>query len=144
MSSETRKQKREVRRMERKERKAAFEKLLEAIKAVMNLELKDGLKFKEKFVQVWPVVKPTLEFAIILKVTGEKFDVAAQKLIYMGDKMAGKETDEQAMEFINQLSGYWNIIELALDVVKVAVDDSKDEKIEKIIEIGEWLFESNN
>ncbi|OFX16713.1 MAG: hypothetical protein A2033_12880 [Bacteroidetes bacterium GWA2_31_9] len=144
MSAETRKQKREIRKLERNERKAAFAKLVEALKAVKDVNLKEGLTFKQKFTQVWPVVKPTLEFAIILKVTGEKFDTAAQKIIIMGNNMIGTEiTDEQEIEFLAQLSTYWNIIETALEIVKIGVDDAKDEIIDKIIEVGEWLFEKS-
>ncbi|HBF87426.1 MAG TPA: hypothetical protein DDX39_02200 [Bacteroidales bacterium] len=144
MSSEIRKQKKEVRKLERKERKAIFNKLLAAAIAVKDMQLIEGLSYKEKIARVWSVVKPTLEFAIILKITGEKFDTAANKLIIIGNNITGNETtDQQAIEFLNTLSSAWNTIEMALEVIKIAAPDDKDEDIDKIIEIGEWLFENS-
>ena len=35
----------------------------------------------------------------------------------------------------------WDKIEMVLELIKIAVDDDKDEIIDKIIEVGEWLFD---
>lgn len=142
MSTETRKQKRALRKQYRKERKEAFEKLVEALKAFLDINLKEKLPYKEKFKQVWPAVKPTLEFAVILNITGEKFDKPAKELILLGDSLSGKAiTEQEAMDFLADLAEIWDTIESILDVLKIVVPDRVDVIIDKIIEIGEWLFE---
>jgi hypothetical protein len=142
MSLESRKQKRELRKLDRKERKVAFEKLMEAIKAVQNIDISKQLEYKEKFNQVWPFIKPTIEFAIILKSTGDKFDLPAKQIIVLGDKMFGSDiSDENAVEFLHKLVAIWEKIENVIEIVKTLADDKTDTVLDKIIEIGEWLFE---
>lgn len=142
MPSETRKQKREIRKIDRKARKIAFTKLLEAVKAVKDVDISKDLPYRDKFKQVWPIVKPTLEFAVVLKATGKKFDLAANKIIVFGDDLAGQEvTDEKAIEFLDKLADIWEKVEYVLEILKIVMDDKKDEIIDKVIEVGEWLFE---
>jgi hypothetical protein len=142
MSAETRKQKKAMRKQHRKERKAAFDKLIEALKAFMDIDLKEKLPYKDKFKQVWPAVKPTLEFAVILNVTGEDFDTTAKQLILYGDSLYAKEmTEQEAIGFMGDLKEIWNTVEPALDTLKIAVPDKVDAVIDKIQEIGDWLFE---
>jgi hypothetical protein len=142
MSAETRKQKRALRKQYRKERKDAFEKLIESVKAFLEIDLKEKLPYNKKFKQVWPAVKPTLEFAIILNITGEKFDATAKQLVLFGDNLYGKDlTEEEAMDFLSDLAEIWETIESVLEVLKIVVPDKVDAIIDKIIEIGEWLFE---
>jgi hypothetical protein len=142
MSADTRKQKRALRKQYRKERKEAFEKLIVALNAFMDIDLKEKLPYKDKFKQVWPAVKPTLEFAITLNITGEKFDTPAKQLVLFGDSLFSKAvTDQEAMDFLSDLSEIWDMIEKVLDVLKIVVPDKVDAVIDKIIEIGEWLFE---
>jgi hypothetical protein len=142
MSADTRKQKRVLRRQYRKERKVAFDKLIEALKAFMEIDLKEKLPYKDRFKQVWPAVKPTLEFAITLNITGEKFDTPAKQLVIFGDNLYGKAlTEQEAIDFLAELSEIWETIESVLDVLKIVVPDKVDAVIDKIIEIGEWLFE---
>jgi hypothetical protein len=142
MSADTRKQKRALRKQYRKERKEAFEKLIVALNAFMDIDLKEKLPYKDKFKQVWPAVKPTLEFAITLNITGEKFDTPAKQLVLFGDSLFRKAvTDQEAMDFLSDLSEIWDMIEKVLDVLKIVVPDKVDAVIDKIIEIGEWLFE---
>jgi hypothetical protein len=142
MSAETRKQKRVLRKQHRKERKEAFDKLIEALKAFMDIDLKEKLPYKDKFKQVWPAVKPTLEFAVILNVTGEDFDTTAKQLILYGDGLFNKDlTEQEAVGFLGDLKDIWNTVEPALDTLKIVVPDKVDAVIDKIIEIGEWLFE---
>lgn len=144
MSAEARKQKRELRKFNRKERKQAYTKFLEAIMVFKDLELKEKLSYKEKFRQVWPAIKPTLEFAVILKFTGDKFDMSARQVLVFGDQLYGSEiTDEGAVEVLTRLSGIWENIESVLEIIKVITDDKTDAIIDKVIEIGEWLFERN-
>lgn len=144
MSAESRKQKRELRKFNRKERKQAYAKFLEAIIVYKDLNLKEKLPYKEKFKQVWPAIKPTLEFAVILKFTGDKFDMSARQVLGFGDQLYGSEiTDEGAMELLTKLSGIWENIESVLEIVKVITDDNTDVVIDKVIEIGEWLFEGS-
>jgi len=142
MSAETRKHKKALRRQYRKERKEAFGMLIEAVNTFMDIDLKEKLPYKEKFRQVWPAVKPTIEFAIILNITGEKFDTPARQLVMFGDNLYAKDlTEEEAVEFLDTLGDIWETIESVLEVLKIVVPDKVDAVIDKIIEIGEWLFE---
>jgi hypothetical protein len=142
MSQETRKEKRLKRKADRQARKAAFEKFTQAVQAIVHMELKDGVSYKDKFKIVWPVLKPTLEFLAILKITGEKFDEAVGKIIIVGDNMFGTEiTDADAQNFLQQLDGIWNTVEMMLNLTKVFVNDKVDDIIDKVIEIGDWIFE---
>ncbi len=144
MSAETRKQKRELRRLNRMERKQAFGKFLEAIMIFKDISLKEKLSYKDKFKQVWPAVKPTLEFATILKFTGEKFDMTAKQIVVTGDNLYGSEiSDTEAIDFLAKLSGIWENIDNVLEIVKAVTDDKSDAVLDKIIEIGDWLFERN-
>ena len=144
MSAETRKQKRELRRLNRMERKQAFGKFIEAIMVFKDISLKEKLSYKDKFNQVWPAVKPTLEFAIILKFTGEKFDMTAKQIVVTGDNLYGsKISDTEAIDFLAKLSGIWENIDNVLEIVKAVTDDKSDAVLDKIIEIGDWLFERN-
>jgi hypothetical protein len=142
MSAESRKQKRELRKLDRIERKKAFKKLIEALQAVQDIDMSNKLPYKEKFNQVWPVIKPVLEFAIILKSTGERFDLTTNQIIVVGDNMFGSEiTDGNAMEFLSRLTAIWEKLEMVFEIIKIVTDDKTDAVIDKTIEIGEWLFE---
>jgi len=142
MSAESRRQRRELRRLNKKERKEAFEKIKTILEGIPNLDLQEKLPYKERFNKFWPLLKASLELAILMKYTGEKFDLSAQKLIVIGDSMYGKElTDEKALDFLHQLTSYWETIEIILEILKVVASDKLDEVIDKVIEIGEWIFE---
>jgi hypothetical protein len=142
MSADTRKQKRALRKQYRKEHKQAFDKFVEAIKAFMEIDLKEKLPYKQKFNQVWPALKPTIEFLIVLRVTREKFDTPANEVIILGDSLYGKDfTDQEALDFLSKLSEIWETVESVLEILKIVVPDRTDAVIDKIIEIGDWLFE---
>ena len=144
MSKESRRKKKEQRKLNRKERKEAFAKFLEAVTVFKSLDLKEKLAYKEKFNQVWPAIKPTLEFAIILKVTGEGFDSVAKQIVAMGDNLSGKDvSDAEALAFITKFGAIWANIGSALDIVKAISNDQTDEVIDKIIEIGDWLLDQD-
>jgi hypothetical protein len=142
MSADTRKTKRALRKQYRREHKDAFNKLLEAVKAFATIDLKENLPYKDRFKQAWPAIKPTLEFVIRLRFTGEKFDAPAMQLVILGDKLyGGPVTEEEAVEFLGKLQDIWDFIEKILETLKIVVGDQADAVIDKIIEIGEWLFE---
>lgn len=144
MSAETRKQRRLLRKQYRREKKAAFNKFLEAINAFKDIDLAEKLPFKEKLKQVWPAIKPTLEFVIILRITGVKFDAEANQLVIFGDKLfKGEVTEQDSIDFLSDLADIWDTIESVLEILKIVVGDKADAVIDKIIEIGDWLFENN-
>jgi uncharacterized protein YqgC (DUF456 family) len=140
--AETRKQRRLLRKQYRKERKKAFINLISTLKTFQEIDLKEKLPYQEKFKQVWPAVKPTLEFIILLKITRERFDVPARKIVILGDKLSGMDiTEEEALDFLDDLGIIWDIAESALETLKIALGEKADAVIDKIIEIMEWLFE---
>jgi hypothetical protein len=143
MSKEERKQKRDLRKMNRGARKQAFNKFIEAVKAFKDLDLKQAIGYQEKFLKVWPAIKPTLEFAITLKFTGQGFDNAAQELITLGDNIfKGNSSEANKTEFLNKLKDIWEKIDMTLEIIKYVTNDKTDAIIDKVIEIGEWLFEN--
>jgi hypothetical protein len=141
MSKEERKQKRDLRKMNRGARKQAFDKFIEAVKAFKDLDLKQAIGYQEKFLKVWPAIKPTLEFAITLKFTGQGFDNAAQEIITLGDNIfKGNSSEANKTEFLNKLKDIWEKIDMTLEIIKYVTNDKTDAIIDKVIEIGEWLF----
>lgn len=134
--------KREERKLRKKVRKEAFKKLEQTLTAIKEIDFNKSMTFKEKFIEAWPVVKPGLEFAIILNITGEKLDDKINKLVIIGDNMAGnKLSTTEAQEFQDNLNNKWNFVETALEVAKLLANDKQDEAIDKIIDIGDWMFE---
>lgn len=143
MSKETRQQKRELRKLSRSERKQSLSKLIEAVNAIKDVHFESQTTYKDKFKVIWPVMKPALEFSILLKITGEKYDMSAQNLILIGDKMnSTMPADEDALVFLHDLSQKWETIEMVLEILKIATNDETDQRIDKLIEIGEWVFEN--
>lgn len=144
MSAELIKQKRELRKLNRKVGKDAFRKFIEVVQAFQDLDLDKPQNYEEGFKQVWPVVKPTLEFAKALKLTGEKFDTAVNEVLVLGGNMYNSsDTEATHTEFTMKLKAIWEKIEIVLEVIKILLtDDNTDKTIDKVIEIGEWLFEN--
>jgi hypothetical protein len=95
---------------------------------------------------VWPAVKAVLEFGISLKVTGPKFDQGLTTVIELGDELATGDpiTDEKSEEFLEKLEQYWHWAETILNVVKIFTGDEADRVIDKIIEIGDWIFDRDD
>lgn len=121
----------------------AFNKIIEVIGSFKDIDFDKSMTYKEKFNEVWPLMKPLIEFFIILRFTGDKFDSAAKKVILVGENMYKNESvdDVEVIDFLEKLAAIWEKIEFILEIIKFAVDDKKDEIIDKAIEVGEWIFD---
>jgi len=142
MSKETRKQQKQLRLQKRKARKEAFKKLQDACKNIEKVNLPASAAYQERFKTAWPFVKPVLEFAVSLEITKQGFDKSVTEIIAIGDNMYNNGTnDEQRTEFIKKLDKIWDSVEMVLEILKLATNDKNDKIIDKIIEIGDWIFE---
>ena len=130
----------------RKLRKKTFQQIIkEASKRKLNVDLNDDqLKFVEDvFVRVWPILKPVLEYAEMIRLTGRKIDKIIRTIIGLGDRIAaGNATDVEQADFIKQFNSIWRYIEIILEIAKIFTDDKTDKIIDDIIEIGEWIVNS--
>lgn len=124
-------------------RRKAFKKIVEAIESCKTIDLEKSMTYKEKFKEVWPLMKSLIEIFIILRFTGDKFDSAAQKVVLVGENMYKKESvdDMEVADFLDKLAAIWEKIEFILEILKIAVNDKTDDVIDKAIEIGEWVFD---
>ncbi|MFH2141281.1 MAG: hypothetical protein ABIJ97_02575, partial [Bacteroidota bacterium] len=137
---EKRKEKKLERKEKKKIRKQAFDKFKDAIQEAKSIDIEKQMPYPEKFNEVWPFVKSSLEFAAILRITGEKFDNATNEIIGLGDNIFSNYSDNTKTEFNQKLSSTWNKIETALEVAKFIANDKDDDLIDKIIEFGDWLL----
>jgi len=115
--------------------------LIEIIRGYKDLDLSKKEDYKQKFNKVWPVAKKTIEFARDMKITGEKFDKVATEVISLGERMyKGTASEEDRTELSAKFHKTWKKIKLALKGLKFISDPEKDKVIDKIIEIGDWMF----
>lgn len=142
MSKEIRKQQKIQRQKNRDVRKKAFEVLKTACKNAAALNLKDIKNYQDGFKKIWPVFKPVLEFTVIIKATKEDFDKTVTEIIAIGDNMYNNGvTDAQKTAFTEKLDRIWDMVEFVLEILKLIPNEQLDKIIDKIIEIGDWIFE---
>ena len=142
MPKEIRKQKKLLRQQNREIRKVAFEKLKSACKNVTSIDLKNIKNYQDGFNKVWPFIKPLLEFTVVIKATNDDFDKKVTEVIVIGDNMFNHgSTEAQRTAFVEKLDKIWDMVEFALNILKLISNDQLDKIIDKIIEIGDWIFE---
>jgi hypothetical protein len=138
----TRKQNRELRKKLRKERKSKFN---EIVKAAVNTNITIDLdtaepRFAEAFNQIWPVMKPVLEYAELVKVTGTGVDKIIRTVIDLGERIStGSASADEQTAFINTLDNIWNPVKTVLGIIVTFTNDKVDKVINQIIEIGDWI-----
>lgn len=140
-TKEERRANREKRRVKRKLRKEKFNDLLDKVKSTPEPTEEEFLQDpKENFHKYWPILRAVLDFAIVLKVTGENVDDILAKIVVIGNKMYNGTAEEgESDEFIEKLHKVWGISRKALTIVTIVTDDKTDEVIEKAIAIGDWI-----
>jgi hypothetical protein len=139
-----RRQNRQIRRELRKEKKAKFNEIVEAAgKSNITINLDEAEpEFVEVFNQVWPILKPVLEYVEIVKVTGPGADKAIRAVIDLGERVStGNASDAEQTEFIKKLDNIWPLIKSVLGIIVTFTNDKIDKVINKIIEIGDWITE---
>ncbi|GEM_PF-3239026 len=132
---------RAARQAKRKERKQKIEEMITAAKNVPDLSDSDFMEdYKTKFNQVWPVLKPALQFAEQMKATGKKADAAIAEIITIGDSMAaGNASEADADSFQKKLENIWKYVRMVLSAATVLTNDDVDNVIDKVLAIGDWI-----
>jgi hypothetical protein len=141
-----RREKREMRKTLRKERKTGYNAIVAAAgKTNITIDLdKAEPKFVDAFNQVWPLLKPILEYAELVKITGPAADKAIRAVIDIGERISkGTASDAEQTEFINTLDKIWQPVKAVLGILVTFTNDKVDKVINQIIEIGDWIIEDN-
>ena len=137
-----RKQNRELRKKLRKEKKIKFRAIVEAA-AITNIsvDLDEGEpRFADVFNQIWPILKPVLEYAELVRVTGQGADKVNRTVLDLGERIStGTASDGEQTAFISTLDTIWNPVKTLLGIIVTFTDDKVDKIINDIIEIGDWI-----
>lgn len=137
-----RKQNRELRKKLRKEKKIKFRAIVEAAtKSNITVDLDSGEpRFVEVFNQVWPILKPVLEYAEIVRITGQGADKVIRTVLDLGERISlGTASEGEQTAFISTLDTIWNPVKTVLGIIVTFTDDKVDKIINDIIEIGDWI-----
>lgn len=144
---ELRKQKREERKEFKRLRKAKFGDILAAVnynKIDIDLDQAEP-EFVQAFNQVWPILKPIMEYAELVKLTGPDADKAIRTVIQLGDRIStGNAAEGEEMAFIRILDTIWQNVKVVLGVVLTFTDGNVDIVINKIIEVGDWITQEED
>ena len=131
-----------TKRQERKKlRKEKFDELMTKVKDTPGFP-DDGSTpdYAQKFKTYWPVVKAALVFAESTKITRPKMDLQIQRIILLGDGMADNPVFDPDSEFIIKIRKAWRIMRTILITITAFItNDKNDDKIDKLIEIGDWI-----
>ncbi len=137
-----RKQNRELRKKLRKEKKVKFGAIVDAAaKTNITIDLDAGEpKFVDVFKQIWPLLKPVLEYAELVRITGQGADKVIRTVIDLGERISsGTASDGEQTAFISTLDTIWNPTKTVLGIIVTFTDDKVDKIINDIIEIGDWI-----
>jgi hypothetical protein len=145
-TKEERKQLRKQKRAERKEfkklKKGKFNDIVSAVtrsKIDIDLDVAEP-KFVTAFNQVWPILKPILEYAEMVRLTGPGADKAIRIVIELGERIStGAASDAEESAFIGTLDTIWEPVKTVLGILATFTDDKVDEVLNKIVEIGDWI-----
>lgn len=137
-----RKENRELRKKLRKEKKIKFRAILDAAdKTSISVDLDAGEpRFVDIFNQIWPLLKPVLEYAELVRITGQGADKIIRTVIDLGERISlGTASEEEQTEFISTLDNIWIPVKTVLGIIVTFTDDKVDKIINDIIEIGDWI-----
>jgi hypothetical protein len=142
-----RKAKRELRKANKKLRKEKFNEIIvEAQKLDFKFDLDtDDPEFADVFNEIWPVLKPTLEYAELIKITGPKADKVLRTIVDIGHRVStGDASEEEQLKFIVYLDSYWDKATWALEIIKTFTPEKVDDVIDQVIEVGEWITDNED
>jgi hypothetical protein len=137
-----RKQNREMRKKLRNVRKNKFNEIVEAAgKSNITIDLDSAEpKFVDAFMQIWPLMKPVLEYAELVKLTGTGADKVIRTVIDLGERISsGAASTSEQTTFISTLDTIWDPVKTVLGIVVTFTNDNVDKVINNIIEIGDWI-----
>jgi hypothetical protein len=136
-----RRQANKTKRKERKQlRKTKFEELMTRVNEVPDFP-PDGTTpdYAIKFEIYWPLTKAALQFADSARITGPKIDLQIQRIIELGDGMVNSPDNNPESEFFQTIQKAWKVIRTILIAITAFTNIKSDEKIDKLIEIGDWI-----
>ena len=145
MTKEERKAKRLANKAKRQERKTLRKQKFSELMTKVNLTPdfpEDGSTpdYARNFMTYWPLAKAALEFAESTRITRPKMDLQIQKIIALGDGMAGDLVSDPDSEFIVKIQKAWRIIRTILIALTVFMkSDRNEDRMDKLIEIGDWI-----
>lgn len=137
-----RKQNRDLRKKQRKEKKIKFNAIVEAAgKTNITIDLDTGEpKFADVFKQIWPILKPVLEYAELTRITGTGADKVIRTVIDLGERIStGSASQGEQTAFISTLDTIWNPVKMVLGIIVTFTNDKIDKIINHTIEIGDWI-----
>jgi nucleosome binding factor SPN SPT16 subunit len=140
------KEERQRAKAERKKNKALkrekFNNVVSATKTI-NIQFdpdSDKPKFVDGFNSIWQILKPTLEYAELIRITGPKADAGIRAVLDLGARIStGNASEQEKTLFIQKYDTIWGFASQALEIIKTFTDDKADEVIDKVIDIGDWM-----
>jgi hypothetical protein len=142
-----RKAKKAERKRVKKLRKEKFNEILEASK---HIDLKfdtdtEDPDFADAFNEIWPVLRPSLEYAELIRITGPKTDKILRTVVDIGHRIStGDAREEEQARFVSYLDSIWDIVETALGILKTFTPDNVDDIIDYVLEVGDWLTDNED
>jgi hypothetical protein len=137
-----RRENRAMRKKLRSEKKIKFKEIVDAAgnaNITIDLDASEP-KFADAFNQIWPLLKPVLEYAKLINLTGEKVDKVLQTVIDIGERIStGNASPDEQTAFISTLDTIWNPVKAVLGIIVTFTNDKVDKVINQIIEIGDWI-----
>ena len=128
--------------LKEKERKSKFKEIVAATRGAnisIDLDASEP-KFADAFNQIWPVLKPILEYAELVRITGPEVDKVIRAVIDVGVRIStGNAGPNEQTEFISKLDNIWNPIKTVLGIVVSIANSKVDKVINNVIEIGDWI-----
>lgn len=117
MTPETLILKKEIRILKSKRRLEPYRRLIESVRVFKKSKIGTDINCQKKFIQLWNVVKPTLEIAVFKQVSNKRLNLEIREVIYEGDNIMcnSKIDDNQVLSFIDRLSKVFSEIEKKLE-----------------------------
>ncbi len=147
---ERRARRRAKREQRRKNKKLRREKFNEVLAVAKDMDLKfdtdtEDPDFADAFNEIWPVLKPSLEYAELIKITGPKADKILRTVVEIGQRIStGEASESEEAMFISYLDSIWDILETALGILKTFTPDKVDDVIDYVLEIGDWITDNED
>ena len=142
-----RKAKRQARKDDKKLKRQKFNEIIEAASTIdLKFDLDtDDPKFVDALNEIWPVLKPSLEFASLSRITGPKADKTIDAIVDIGHRIStGEASEDDEANFISYLDTVWSFVETALGIIKTFTNDKTDEVIDKVLEVGDWITDNES
>ena len=145
MTKEERRARRLANKTKRQQRKTVRKQKFNELMAKVNKTPgfpEDGSTpdYVHNFTTYWPLVKAALEFAESTRITRPKMDLQIQRIIVLGDGMAGNPEAGPDSEFVEKIQKTWRIIRTILIALTVFLkSDRSEDRLDKLIEIGDWI-----